>query len=408
MQTKSINIKGIHKLLLYGLCMFLLPSCESNEVLLEKEISPDAMINLSVTKQETITKESEYADAGTYYLGYKENKEPVIKSVEVATGGTVSKTGFYWINVTADEVGKSGATFTLSNVTADGKLKVDGNYKLLNEIANKADILWASDKKWGQVLDFTLQHKMAQVKVTFTVGENITIEKVSLKKMGTGINFDRSKGEVTPLKEDEIFLSKVGESDTYAVLLPPQKRTDDMLLFVQTDRGKFSRTLPVAMSQPIDPSKPDGPREDVPLSFKSGHVLELTAGIKGSQDLTILFTGATLVNWIDKGNAIVPAKPCGIYTAAELNEWAETYNANHEGTNYKLLKYGIYANDKWTFYLRRSIKAKEETTPIDKDFADNLICIVNTYQISGITKEKLFTGTITGNVSNDLFADKTK
>lgn len=406
MQTRYIQMRMIGRLIFCSLLMLLMSSCEWEEKLLEGGIASDKMIQLSVSMQEnTVTKADSHPAKGTYFLSYKEDKAPVIKDIEVGTNGVVLNTGFYWINVTADEAGKNGATFTLSNVTADGKLKQENEYKDLNEIATTADILWANDKKWGTELDFTLKHKMAQVKITFNVDASLTIENVYLKSMGTGITFDRSTGEVTPKGTGDITLLPVkGKDNTYSVLLPPQGRDNTMQLFVKTTDGKsFARTLPTAMSQPIDPTKPDAGREDVPLSFKSGHLLELTAGINDNQDLTILFTGATLEEWTFIQNAIVPARPSGIYTASDLDEWAKAYNAGNTFTNYKLNKYGEYKDDKWTFTLKRNITAKSETTPITS-FSDELVG-ESSCQIDGITKAYLF-HKITGTVSDDLFNTK--
>lgn len=331
---------------------------------------------------------------GSYYLGYRTQVGGVsaypVRTVEVA-GGTIAETGLYWAVVEPDNAGNQ-AFFTLSNVGDDG----EGGMQFPAD----DDIVWGSCTAWMAPLDFTLSHRMAAVKVSLELDlpSTASVEQVSLAAVCRGYAFDRQAGLATAAGEpSEWVLQPVsGTNPTeWAGLLPPQHRTDAMELKVTTRDGSLSRVykraLPYSMVEKLGPDL----SQSIPLVFRAGYRLLLTARVTDNTDYTVFFTGATLVDWEYKGSHGVAAKPAGIYTQTELKDWAAKYNAYQADKSEKnrkaLLRYGTLdaGSGKWTFTLSRNIQVtdKKGLTPVTMfyDRFDRL----NTYRITGIVQTDL-------------------
>lgn len=332
---------------------------------------------------------------GAYYLGYRTQvgggSAYPVRAVQVA-GGTIAETGLYWAAVEPDETGNK-AFFTLSNVGDDG----EGGM----QYPAGDDILWGSCTAWMAPLDFTLTHRMAAVKVTLELDlpASASVEQVSLAAIRRGYVFDRQTGLVEAAGEPSEWrleaVSDLSRAD-WAGLVPPQSRADAMELRVTTKDGSLSRVykraLPYSMIEWISSDQ----SQSIPLVFRPGYRLLLTARVTDNTDYTVFFTGATLVDWEYKGSHGVVAKPAGIYTETELKDWAAKYNAYQADKSEKnrkaLLRYGTLdaGTGKWTFTLSRNIQVGDKNglmpIPVFYDRFDRL----NSYRITGIVRTDLF------------------
>ena len=335
-------------------------------------------------------------EKGTYYLGYKENKIDVLNPIEIGEKGKVGDTGLYWAKVTKES--DKGANFTLSNVSED----TDGNLV----IPSDEDILWAGDTKWGGKLEFTLRHLMAQVVVDLSFVEGINsadVSSVSLTNMGTDILFDRTKGSVstTPSDKEKKLLFDTTSNYYYAMLSPQERRDEMQLKVVMTNGDTYARKLPFAMTEELE----EGNKQDVVLRFREGFVLHLTAKVTNSPDLSVLFTGATLVDWKKIGDSAVGVKPAGIYTTNELTDWATEYSRDRTKDNIHLQRYGVYddTSSQWTFTLKVNITyPKVPTAPLITNFADKLENY-NGATVKGVTQEEFMGLTSGGSVTPGMF-----
>lgn len=338
---------------------------------------------------------------GSYYLGYRTQvggaSSYPVRAVEVA-GGAMAETGLYWAAIEPEETGNT-AFFTLSNVGegSEGGMQFPAG----------DDILWGSCTAWMKSLDFTLTHRMAAVKVALELdlGPDASIEEVSLVAIRKGYDFDRQTGLVTASGEPSEWVLQPGaDPSEWAGLLPPQYRDDAMQLKVTTREGALSRVYKRALPYSMIESIGSGQSQSIPLVFRAGYRLLLTAKVTENTDYTVFFTGATLVDWVYKGSHGVAAKPAGIYTQTELKDWTVKYNAYRTDKSDKnrkaLLRYGKLdeATGQWTFTLSRHIEVtdKKGLTPIPVfyDRFDRL----NTYRITGIGQTDLFT-TLDGSAS---------
>lgn len=344
-------------------------------------------------RTETTTPASTVVPAdGTYYLGYKTEVGTTLayplQPIELITG-LWNETGLYWARI-APEPSSGKALFTLSNVGEDAQKEP--------VFPEKNDILWGDCTAWMTSLEFTLSHRMAavQVELELDLPAGETIGEVSLEAIRREFAFDRQTGQVTARGEaSEWLLEPVSPpSQTgWAGLLPPQARTDAMALKVVVTDGSarkvYTRKLPYSMIESIGPSQ----SQSIPLVFRAGHRLVLTAKVTNNLDYTVFFTGATLVDWTYKGSHGVVAKPAGIYTESELKDWTVKYNAFRNEASEKnrkaLLRYGEESGGAWTFTLARNIKVTDKTTltPIAR-FEDRLVRL-NNYQLTGITQAEL-------------------
>lgn len=338
---------------------------------------------------------------GSYYLGYQTEVGGApsypVRAVEVA-GGTIAETGLYWASVQPDETGNK-AFFTLSNVGVEGQGAM--------QYPAGDDIVWGSCTAWMAPLNFTLSHRMAAVKVELELdlSPSASIEQVTLAAIRRGYDFDRQTGLVSvsgASAEWTLEPASATSGTDWEGLLPPQNRTDAMELRVTTLDGTlrrvYKRTLPYSMIEAIGSDQ----SQSIPLVFRAGYRLLLTAKVTDNTDYTVFFTGATLVDWEYKGLHGVVGKPAGIYTETELKDWTQKYNAYQADKSEKnrkaLLRYGTFeaATAQWTFTLSRNIPVsnKNNLTPVTlfRDRFDRL----NTYQITGIEQQDLFTAFATG------------
>lgn len=331
---------------------------------------------------------------GAYYLGYQTEVGNVVTSPVQSvslTNGTLGETGLYWANITAEASGGT-AYFTLSNVGENEQKEM--------VFPEKNDILWGNCSAWMKALEFVLSHRMAAVRVELDteLAPGATISRVSLCAVRSGFAFDRATGEVSPSGDGAEMQLEAASGDAFtgwSTLLPPQARTDAMeLKVVVSDAGAqkvYKRKLPYSMIEAIGASE----SQSIPLVFRAGYRLLLTAKVTDNTDYTVFFTGATLVDWEYKGSHGVVAKPAGIYTETELKDWTLKYNAYQADKSEKnrkaLLRYGVENAGNWTFTLSRNIQVadKKNLTPVAA-FYDTLERL-NNYRIQGITQGELIT-----------------
>lgn len=381
----------------YGLLALYFTACSSEEVQTDNSVVHIASV--SKTKGSSDTEPT--PPDGTYYLGYKTQVGATVSNsiqpLEL-TDGTIAETGLYWASINKEPDGK--AFFTLSNVSEE------------EEYPEKNDILWADCSIWMQSLTFQLKHLMAGVKVELELGGDLSdtnIEKVELSAIRQEFTFDRNTGIVTPEGNSSVLTLENSGQDTdtdWSILLPPQERTDDMELVVTTGGSNskvFKRKLPYSMIEGLG----NGQSQSIPLVFRAGHRLVLTAKVTDNTDYTIFFTGATLKDWEYVGSYGVVAKPAGIYTETELKDWTVKYNRYKQDkseTNRKaLLRYGTLQDGKWTFTISRNIEVTNSAN-LEKinDFTD-ILARLNNYKIKGIIQDDLMQTGTGADISNDLF-----
>lgn len=396
-----------------ALFAFLCAACSSEELETSGAGTPDAPVRIAsvteVLRGGATKSASGVAPAdGTYYLGYKTEVGGAVTFPVHAiglTGGTIAETGLYWVSIWHEQNGK--AQFTLSNVgETEQKEPVfpEGN-----------DILWDSYPAWMAPLMFALSHRMAEVEVTLELDlpTSAAVEQVSIGAVLQEFTFDRQQGEVTPgASASELVLDAVPgvpDGTGWRALVPPQHRTDEMELRVTTLDGSvrrvYKRKLPYSMIESIG----SGQSQSIPLVFRAGYRLALTAKVTDNTDYTVFFSGATLTDWTYEGSHSVVAKPAGIYTETELKDWTRKYNAYQADKSEKnrkaLLRYGTPdSGEKWTFTVSRNITVtdKSDLEPITV-FYDSLEQLKD-YRLKGIVQADLIAGLRPGaNVDSTLF-----
>lgn len=362
----------------------------------------------TIKTKSMITKSEITPANGDYYLGYKTEVGGVatspVQKVTV-TDGTIAETGLYWTNILKDEA-SGESIFTLSNV--------DENEEKEPVFPEDNDILWGECSAWMKALDFTLSHRMAAVRVKLELdiptGQNV--EQVSLTAIQRKYTFNRSTGVVVlgTGNVSEMILKEVSETSPteWYELLPPQGWIDDMELKVVVKDGTSSKTYKRALPYSMIESIGSGQSQSIPLEFRAGYRLMLTAKVTDNIDYTVFFTGATLQDWKYEGSHSVVAKSAGIYTETELKDWAKKYNAyiadKSEKNKNALLRYGTESGGKWTFTLSRDI---EVTNKADLEkvsmFYDELVRL-NSYRITGIVQTDLFAALDAGaSVTSGIF-----
>ena len=390
-----------------GLCF----SCSSDK---SDPGMPEAQsVRLAPVQEGTMTRASQTPPDGNYYLEYTSGSSTAMLHdlalvdgvIQGETPGAPFESGLYWVNIQKEAENK--ATFTLSNMS-----DAESGVTLFGE----KDILWSTNTvAWGTAagVAFELQHRMAQVVVEFTFDEIVAdeVDKVSLLAMQTSYTFTRADGTVTPVEAPvELELTRVTGTDNWSALLPPQARTNDMTLRVESDTKAYQRPLPYNMSEDLG----GGNSQSIPLAFRSGYILALTAGVTNNIDYKIHFSGATLKNWQYLGSNSVVAKPAGLYTESELNDWATKYNAyrtaiggaDEQKAFNALLRYGEYASSQWTFTVRRKIAvANPDALTKITNFVDKLDQADVSYTIN-IDQADLITNS-TGTIPAGLFPGRT-
>lgn len=357
------NIYYYIKHLLWGsMALGFISSC-SQETETE-HFDNDTRVSIVSAYVQTRAIEPEYVQPGngTYYLNYKtisplESKE---LSIELTDGifEKLGKTDILWSSVNTDN------GFTLSNRQDITDAVQIGN-KVNNDI--KDDIIWGQIKSaTSYELSFTLSHRMAKVLVSVEHPDGWTVNEVHLEGLSPMYKFKNEDGTVTAETPDQatnLILTSPEADSPYESLLPPQERngkgSDPGVLVVKvTKTGEdkpttYKNILPYAMREEIS----SGQWSDVVLAFKAGHILNLTATIKGNNDHNIYFTYATLTDWTDKNGGIISVRPAGIYLPNDLEELIAAWNTTPKDET-KLRKYGSKTGEKWTFTLRRNIDAK--------------------------------------------------
>ena len=339
---------------------------------------------------------------GEFFLGYKSSAgQEQLHDLTLSDGaivgaimsGTSYESGLYWVNVAKNSPDNTKSFFTLSNV--------DENESGNMVFPTDKNILWGSYTAWQQPLKFALSHRMAQVKVILTLSISANVNAVSISAIKQAYTFDREIGVVTAADPaTELMLTKNDADGSWEMLLPPQNRTDQMELKVVMSNGKtYKRKLPYSMDQSLG----GGNWESIPLVFRQGHILELTATVTENIDYTIFLTGATLKEWIYIGNQSSVVKPAGIYTETELNDWTKKYNSyigdKSENNHKALLRYGVYTsggNPEWDFIISRNINVTNPGSLTPITIFNDKLSKLNNYKITGISASALITAQGTG------------
>lgn len=339
----------------------------------------------------------EAVPAGSYLFGWPSTQgKTIFSSVtidekgNIANGGTIN---VYWENI------KTPAALSLSNT---------GDFSEGDKKEDPIDILWgnlSNQSQTNNALAFTLDHKMAQAKIELDIPQGWTVNSVQLTNLKKQYTFSNSTGIVTSVgTEGDIKI----DPSLLVVMLPPQDKGDESKLIVKItdDQGNersFSHKLPYSMAQ--EPTPGSGQWEDIVLRFRAGYILTLSASITSSSTGEIHFTYATLTDWNLKNGNTSSARPSGLYTVADWNEFAKIYNdktAEYAAARaIRLYKYGSYDGSKWTFTVQRDIDMTGKTvTALDMSGSSDILKANSTYRIIGKTSSDLG---ISGNLEGDVF-----
>lgn len=346
----------------------------------------------------------EAAPAGNYLFGWVNAKDNrILTAVTVGTDGTITGTfSVYWENM------KLPQTVIFSN---------SGEIKEADKKTEPVDILWGkldNQNKTDNALSFVLDHRMAQAEVELTLKDDAASWKVNsirLTQLKKQYTFSNENGLVAPVgDEGEINISleksevlkESGGSVKGIVMLPPQDKANNTELVVVINDGSndhtFRRKLPYAMAQQIAQDQ----WEDIPLKFRAGYKLHITAGITGTSNNEIQFTYATLVDWDRKDTGTASARPAGLYTFNDWQTFAGIYNTPDDSKReVRLARYGTKNSDgSWTFIVQRDIDMTDKIpTPLSNMATNDKLTATSQYKIKGTTANDLgVTDHITGTV----------
>lgn len=323
--------------------------------------------------------ESGEIEEGQYYLTYTDtnNEQQVLSAIFTSgvgypyiydTEGT--GTPLKWEGV-KNISGKS--TLTLDNVQNQinvTDVPLGDAYKAANAQEDKNDIVWGKTEATWNTADpviFTLQHRMASVKVNIDVAEGLNsiedeVEKgvtVSLLKIRTTPStFNRNTGVVSVInseieKETEVtihtgVLSDNGDTDTW--IFPPLNFNDGRpQLQIKLNNGTtYTGTIPETMLSGEGPSEGNDATSRT-LAFEAGKLLTIRVLlVEDVKDQPILFLPARVENWEDKGPVSIECNQLGIYNEEDYETVVAAYNTKEELT---LKRYATYDNGIWTIRI---------------------------------------------------------
>lgn len=368
----------------------------------------DELLELSASISETVPTRAEGEPAkGTYYFSYIKSNENSYQTLKVNfTEGKDTLTDPTWKDINTNDI--TNKLFILDNVPIDNITFTSSNddkNKLISlqnikegtdtESRYNAgpaptvpgegnDLLWDTVKVENvsgaplSPVHFDLEHRMSML--TFKLRSNNDSEintllsnpekvEVKLHRVITEpYQFNRLTGAITnntkPIDETQaVTLDITGYTPeegaiTESWIFPPQEFHNTgrpVLAITLTDTEKnqtrtFKGVLPESMLY-----------EDKyePLEFLSGCHLTITVLLGSWDDLTVNFRPVLVKKWVTYSAKDINAKQVGVYTAEELTELVNAYNANSSENNLALWKYGVYNDNNgsgtWTFDLWKSI-----------------------------------------------------
>ncbi len=339
--------------------------------------------------------ESGEIEEGQYYLTYTDtiNKQQVLSAIFTSgvgypyiydTEGT--GTPLKWEGV-KNISGKS--TLTLDNVQNQinvTDVTLGDAYKAANAQEDKNDIVWGKTEEatWNtaEPVIFTLQHRMASVKVNIDVAEGLSLIEEEVKKgvtvslleiRTTPSTFNRNTGVVSvnnettkkDVKIHEGILSDNGDTDTW--IFPPLNFSDGrpQLQIILKDGTTYTGTIPETMLSGEE-SSDDNNATSRTLAFEAGKLLTIRVLlVEDIEEQPILFLPARVENWEDKGPVSIECNQLGIYNEDDYKTVVTAYNNDDEST---LKRYATYDKGIWTICIFASFG---EETALNDDLKFN-------------------------------------
>ena len=381
----------------------------------------DEPLELSASISETLpTRAEEELAEGTHYFSYVNSKQTSVKyettEVSFEAGNSTSDLTWDQINTNNNITNKLFILDNVPSINTNGFTSSNNDTnKLINlkEIKEGTetesrynagpaptvpgegnDLLWDTVKVENvsgaplSPVHFDLEHRMSML--TFKLRSNNDSEintllsnpekvEVKLHRVITEpYQFNRLTGAITnntkPIDETQaVTLDITGYTPeegaiTESWIFPPQEFHNTgrpVLAITLTDTEKnqtrtFKGVLPESMLY-----------EDKyePLEFLSGCHLTITVLLGSWDDLTVNFRPVLVKKWVTYSAKDINAKQVGVYTAEELTELVNAYNANSSENNLALWKYGVYNDNNgsgtWTFDLWKSITVEENVQIIN-------------------------------------------
>ena len=416
----------------------------------------DEPLELSASISETLpTRAEEELAEGTHYFSYVNSKQTSVKyeTTEVSFEAGNSTPNLTWDQINTnknianklfilDNVPRINGEFTSSNTNRFINLKDIKKGGTDTESRYNAgpaptvpgegnDLLWDTVKVENvsgaplSPVHFDLEHRMSMLTFKLLSNNDSEIntllsnpEKVEVKLhrvITEPYQFNRLTGAITinstttPIEEKNAVTLEVAGytpeegATTQSWIFPPQEFHNTgrpVLAITLTDTEKnqtrtFKGVLPESMLY-------EGSNEL--LEFLPGCHLTVTVVLGSWDDLTVNFRPVLVKKWVTYSAKDINAKQVGVYTAEELTELVNAYNANSSENNLTLWKYGTYdkGNSTWTFYLWKNLTEVTVTNNnlgFASDQTPGFTFEANGHTINGKTVET--NGTLTDNSTTD-------
>lgn len=417
----------------------------------------DEPLELSASISETLpTRAEEELAEGTYYFSYVNSKQTSVKyettKVSFEAGNSTPDLTWDQINTNNNITNKLFILDNVPDINTNGFTSSNNDTnKLINlkEIKEGTetesrynagpaptvpgegnDLLWDTVKVENvsgaplSPVHFDLEHRMSMLTFKLLSNNDSEIntllsnpEKVEVKLhrvITEPYQFNRLTGAITinstttPIEEKNAVTLKVAEytseegAITESWIFPPQEFHSTgrpVLAITLTDTENQTRTfkgvLPESMLY-------EGSNEL--LEFLPGCHLTVTVVLGSWDDLTVNFRPVLVKKWVTYSAKDINAKQVGVYTAEELTELVNAYNANSSENNLTLWKYGTYdkGNSTWIFYLWKNLTEVTVTNNnlgFASDQTPGFTFEANGHTINGKTVET--NGTLTDNSTTD-------
>lgn len=374
----------------------MMAACSDNGLNEQTGWMENEALQLTASISETIQTRANEPASGTYYFSYVMNGAG---NSTYSTVGVVFNDGDAAPNLTWGGINKSSSLFVLDNVNVTDQEKLTVT---LPEtfVAGKApanpgegnDLLWDTVKVANVIsaplspVHFVLEHRMSML--TFVIS-SVNPEIDGLLKNGTvsvqlsnvvekPTTFDRSNGTVyisTNKNTCELGGAYVS-SDTEVPggyitdnwIFPPQEfGSDRPKLSITLEKTTEGATTKKTFKGVLPESMLYGGKYYRSLEFLSGCHLTVTVVLGNWDNLEVYFRPVLVEKWDELDLKDLNVNQIGVYTANELEELVGAYNDNPGKTNLTLWKYGIFTENKWTFYLWKDLTIDSNSSIIETE-----------------------------------------
>lgn len=361
----------------------MMAACSDNGLNEQTGWMENEALQLTASISETIQTRANELASGTYYFSYVKNGAG---NSTYSTVGVVFNDGDATPNLTWGGINKSSSLFVLDNVNVTNQyptVTLPETFDAGPAPANPGtgnDLLWDTVKVANVIsaplspVHFVLEHRMSML--TFDISSrNSEIDgllksgKVSVQLSNVVVEpttFNRSNGTVY-ISNKKINTCKLGGAYVSSDTEVPGGYITDNWIFPPQEFGSDRPVLSITLERTIDdvttkktfkgvlPESMFYEGEYRSLEFLSGCHLTVTVVLGNWDDLEVYFRPVLVEKWDELDIKDLNVNQIGVYTANELEELVGAYNAKSEKTNLTLWKYGIFTENKWTFYLWKDL-----------------------------------------------------